>query len=487
VIERVFGYSDHMSSSAQLKVDVVGYATAFDADLVSGETAARVVEDMGVVERAAAVTRMFAAVRVAKTDAWRGQGHASAADWLAAKTGITVREAATQLGTAKKAARLPKTKKAMKSGKLSPSQAGAVTDGAAADPSAEDSLLGSAANDTTAALKDKAAKIKAAATDGPTREKRIHSERTVRTRTDSEGAFCLYLRGPAADGVRLTALTKPYEEQAFRHGRTDGVRDTFENRSYDAFQQFITNSAAALAAAPSPAPTANGATPPTDDDDNADADPGAEPTSTSTSPDDATTDTSARSGPGSGGTGPSPPGTTPPARPKRPPGGNNVKVIVRIDHSALLPGWTVAGETCDVAGLGPISVSAVREIIEGQDPFLAALVTKGRDVVNVAHLGRGLNVHQRTAMEAAGLRCSNIACNKTIALQMDHRYPWGKKQETKLDNQDPFCPDCHRLKTHHGWHLEPGTGPRRFLPPDQPGTAGRGEHTDVQAEQPSLL
>src|SRR3954471_23138357 len=133
-----------MSSSAQLKVDAVGYATAFDADLVSGETAAQVVEDMGVVERAAAVTRMFAAVRVAKTDAWRGQGHASAADWLAAKTGITVREAAAQLGTAKKAEKLPKTKKAMKRGTLSPTQAGAVTDGADADPAAEDSLLDSA-------------------------------------------------------------------------------------------------------------------------------------------------------------------------------------------------------------------------------------------------------------------------------------------------------------------------------------------------------
>lgn len=136
---------------------------------------------------------------------------------------------------------------------------------------------------------------------------------------------------------------------------------------------------------------------------------------------------------------------------------------MRIDHTALQRGHTVAGETCEVAGLGPISVAVARELMG--DAFVAAVITKGRDVVNVAHLGRGLNVHQRTAVEAVGLRCSNRACNRTIALQMDHRTPYADNPETKLDNQDPLCPDCHRRKTHHGWELEPGTGPRRFLPP----------------------
>ena len=68
-------------------------------------------------------------------------------------------------------------------------------------------------------------------------------------------------------------------------------------------------------------------------------------------------------------------------------------------------------------------------------------------------------------IEALGLRCSNIACNRTIALQIDHRTPWADDPRTLLDNQDPLCPDCHRRKTHHHWRLEPGSGPRRFLPP----------------------
>ena len=137
---------------------------------------------------------------------------------------------------------------------------------------------------------------------------------------------------------------------------------------------------------------------------------------------------------------------------------------MRIDHAALLRGRTVAGETCEVPGLGPVPVSTVRALMG--DAFIAAVVTRGRDVVSVAHLGRRLNAHQRTALEWTGIRCSNQACNRTIAIDVDHRVPWAEVPETDLANQDPLCPDCHRRKTHHGWSLEPGTGPRRFRQPD---------------------
>ncbi|MCB1031613.1 MAG: HNH endonuclease, partial [Acidimicrobiales bacterium] len=114
----------------------------------------------------------------------------------------------------------------------------------------------------------------------------------------------------------------------------------------------------------------------------------------------------------------------------------------------------------------PIPVSAVKDLILHDDPFIAAITTNGTDIQKVVHLGRGLNTHQRTAIEAMGLRCSNIACNQTIALQIDHRDPWTTNNQTVLDNQDPLCPKCHNHKTHHGWNLEPGKGPRKFLPPE---------------------
>lgn len=41
-----------------------------------------------------------------------------------------------------------------------------------------------------------------------------------------------------------------------------------------------------------------------------------------------------------------------------------------------------------MTGVGPVPVGVVREMIASGDVFLAAIVTKGKDVVNVAHLGR---------------------------------------------------------------------------------------------------
>ena len=114
------------------------------------------------------------------------------------------------------------------------------------------------------------------------------------------------------------------------------------------------------------------------------------------------------------------------------------------------------------------------------------LETKGRDVVNVAHLGRVPNAFQRTALEATGTACSNIACNRTVNVQIDHRVPYDDRPETKLDNLDPLCsPTCHDLKTHHGWLLEPGTGRRRFLTPDHPDLLDHPDHPHTcRAGQP---
>jgi len=159
--------------------------------------------------------------------------------------------------------------------------------------------------------------------------------------------------------------------------------------------------------------------------------------------------------------------------PRRLPGGNNVKVIVNVDHTALLRGHTDAGETCEIAGVGPVPVSAVRDILRN-DPFLAVVVRKGHDIVNVAHHGRGLNAAQRTAIEAGGRHCTNIACNRTIAIQIDHRVPYATDPVTALANQDPLCTPDHNLKTHHGHALEAGTGRRRLLPPGHPDHPGTG-------------
>ncbi len=420
--------------TAELKDQALRVAGRIDPEVMSGLQAAQAVEDLAMAEKATAGTLLFVALRVAKTNAWRGQGFKTPEEWLSAKAGISVHEARRQLGTARRAEGLDKTKKAMKEGRLSPDQADAVADAATADPAAEDDLLDLAEKDTHKNLREEAQRRKAAATDSEARDRRIHRERSKRSWIDAEGAWNLRLRGTAADGARFEEQVRPFEEQAFRAGRADGVRDTFDNRGYDAVM-------ALCGVRPLPGTAVE----------------------------------------------PAAPAGTPMKRA----GGNNVKVIVRIDHTALARGRTIAGETCEVAGLGPISVGAAKDLMA--DAFLAAVITKGRDVINVAHLGRGPNAYQRTALEAAGIACTNITCNRTVNIQIDHRTPYAADPVTKLDNLDPLCsPHCHDLKTHHGHQLEEGVGRRRLLPPDHPDhpmhrpPAVGGTSPPDRVEQPTL-
>ena len=480
-----------MTLTAQLRDQAVRVAGVVDPDLLTGAQAAAAVEDLATAEKAIASTLMFTALRAAKTDAWQGQGYASAADWFAAKAGVSVFEANRLLGTARRADRLPKTKAAMKKGDLSPDQADAVTDAATADPDAEDDLLGCAARDTHKKLREEAAKRKAAATDAADRERRIRRSRSLRTGTDADGAFWARIYGPGADAARFEAMLRPFEELIFRQHRSAGRRDTHENRRYDALQLMLAyhahlakqtkNSGSSSGSGSASATSEDGEEPASDDTTPRDA-------AAPTGPEAAEAETSNRSAAGaepnrSGdrstatrqAPGAGPAGTwSPPwdpdqtiALPAKVPGGDNVKVIVNVDHTALLRGHTTAGETCEIAGIGPVSVHAVRDILRN-DPFLAVVVRKGRNVIAVAHHGRGLNAHQRTAIEANGVRCTNIACNRTVAIQIDHRIPYATDPTTHLDNTDPLCTTCHQLKTHHQHHLEPGRGPRRLLPPDHP-------------------
>ncbi len=50
-------------------------------------------------------------------------------------------------------------------------------------------------------------------------------------------------------------------------------------------------------------------------------------------------------------------------------------------------------------GYGPVAVSAIRDLIDSGDPSLAAVATRGVDVVRVAHVGRRPTAHERSALE----------------------------------------------------------------------------------------
>jgi hypothetical protein len=144
------------------------------------------------------------------------------------------------------------------------------------------------------------------------------------------------------------------------------------------------------------------------------------------------------------------------------------KILARVDLTTLLRGCPVGDETCELAGYGPVAVSAVRDLIDTGDPFLAAVVTKGKDVVGVAHLGRRPTAHQRSALEWLYPECEAQGCNSHTFLEYDHRVDWSKTHMTILDLLDRLCSHHHDMKSNEGWALVEGRGKRAFVPPDDP-------------------
>ena len=138
------------------------------------------------------------------------------------------------------------------------------------------------------------------------------------------------------------------------------------------------------------------------------------------------------------------------------------KVLVRVDLSAVRRGTTVPGETCEIAGFGPIPVSEALRLMN--EAFLALVVSKGKEVRNVVHLGRQFTEHQKTALEWSDPECQVLGCACFARLERDHRDDWALTHQTRITSADRLCHQHHLLKT-QGWRLAPGEGKRRLLPP----------------------
>lgn len=144
------------------------------------------------------------------------------------------------------------------------------------------------------------------------------------------------------------------------------------------------------------------------------------------------------------------------------------KIVARVDLPALLRGYPTGDEVCELAGYGPVAVSAIRDLLDTEDPFLAAVVTKGKDVVGVAHLGRRPTARQQSALEWLYPTCAAAGCNSLAFLENDHRENWSRTHTTVFELLDRFCPHHHDLKTRENWSLVDGRGKRAFVPPDDP-------------------
>jgi hypothetical protein len=283
-------------------------------------------------------------------------------------------------------------------------------------------------------LRDKARHIRHAA-EGPDherRQRRLHAERFVRTWTDDEGAGCGQWRTDAAQQARIVAGLRFHHEAVFADAKATGRRERLEAYALDGLERALTH----------------------DGDDHHDEHPD--------------------QGGDDGGDG----GDTrkPKTKRRRRPSGADAKIILRVDYQALVRGHTLPGETCEITGIGPVSVDAARHwILDGA--FVAAVLTHGTDLTKAVHLGRHPTALQTTALQWIAPTCSVEGCNNTIRLEKDHTTDWATTHHTVLWALDHLCSHHHALKTHHGYRLAPGTGTRPMLPPPEDTTGTRAEAT----------
>ncbi len=144
--------------------------------------------------------------------------------------------------------------------------------------------------------------------------------------------------------------------------------------------------------------------------------------------------------------------------------------VVFVDAEALQRGTTVTGETCEVDGIGPISVDAAKELLyDGAAQFM---LRQSKQICAVT--GRSRYVAQRLAMAlvARDRRCAVPGCPTTNHLQGDHRLvDFAKGGLTELVNLARLCPSHHDMKTYGGWTLQGEPFKWEWIAPPNPPSA----------------
>jgi hypothetical protein len=388
--------------------DIAALVARFDVDAVPAAGVVPLFERLQRINRQVTAAMTLLARRIDEVEQWKRAGFASAAEFVAAKSGSSVAAARDVLATSSKLSALPVIEDALRAGKLSGSQAVAVADAAAAAPSVQARLVNDAQRSSLHELRHECLRVKAAADcDREVTRERIHRQRCVRAYTDGEGARNMRIRGPVDQVARIEATLQPFIDQEFERARKEGRREEREAYAFDALLRM--SDAAA--------------------------------------------------------------------------GGGHVgrqrslrtTMLLRVDLEALKRGTVEGDELCEIPGVGPVAVSAARELLG--ESLLKLIVTRGVDVVNVTHLGRGPTEAQKIALLFQQPICIVEGCYRT-RVEFDHRTPWTLVRNTRLDNLDPPCAHHHRLKTIFGWALVEGAGKRPMVPPEDP------RHPSNKTEQP---
>ena len=376
-------------------------ASRFDPDAIPDSDVAGLVVDLGRAGRLVDGMLTRAARRATETSAHETTGAKDAATLIATATGTSTAAAKKMLKTSSQLVDQPDVDKAVTDGTLSTDQAAVVSETVAEAPEKAGELIVDATTQTLPELRKKARDIRTAADpDRETTRRRHLQQRAFRSWTESDGEWKAFLSGPGDLGARIEAALRGEHDAVFRTAHAAGQREDDACYRFDALLNLLeenvtTNSGQADGSEQVPdAPS-----------------------------------TQAR-------------------RPSRT--GRQTKVIIRVDGSALVRGELADGETCEIAGIGQVALSAVREQIP--DAHVAYVITNGTDTC-VAHLGRQVTAHQRTALEARGYCCEVPGCTADHLLEIDHVTGWAINRQTRLSDLAWLCTTHHRQKSRRHYRL----------------------------------
>ena len=196
-------------------------ARDLDPGLVDGPGAAKLFDAFGHGERVCAAAKALLARRVDETGVWRGDGHRSAAHWVAEATGETVGAAARALETARALDELPATADAFRAGQLSEVQAAEITSAAGSDPHSEAALLATAAETGVKGLRDLCREVRAGAEESDQAwARRLHAQRRAHEWTDADGTYRLEARLAPDAGARFSSAWRSEERRVGKECRS---------------------------------------------------------------------------------------------------------------------------------------------------------------------------------------------------------------------------------------------------------------------------
>ncbi|HEY2214390.1 MAG TPA: HNH endonuclease signature motif containing protein, partial [Acidimicrobiales bacterium] len=144
--------------------------------------------------------------------------------------------------------------------------------------------------------------------------------------------------------------------------------------------------------------------------------------------------------------------------------GSAPSVLVLVDAESLRQGSMVPGGTCEIDGIGVVSVEAATELLgEGNVQFI---VKDGVDIRTVTSATRAIPRRVELALIARDRVCAVPGCGARFGLQIDHRdTDFSDGGPTEIENLVRLCRSHHDLKTYGGFRLEGEAPDWKWIPP----------------------